>query len=95
MNLFIALFGLVHADSLNPFVKTTMDNTDYSEILRSQQPDNTWAPSSVYQSPDLIAAVQKMTETGVGEYKLVGGESLEDANMALVNIAAFLAQSMH
>merc|ERR1712023_225845 len=80
---------------MNDFVSQTLNNADYSDILKSQQPDETWAPSQVYQSPDLIAAVEKMTVTGVGEYKLVGGPSQADANYALVNIAAFLAQSMH
>jgi len=83
------------AAQLNPDVITTLENTDWSDILTSQQPDLTWQPSKVYQSPDLIQAVDKMTATGVGEYKLIGGLSDDDHRYALVNIAAFLAQSMH
>merc|ERR1719316_1798273 len=91
----LALVTLASADQMNEQVLETLNNADYTDVLKSQQPDNTWAPSEIYKSPDLIAAVEKMTVTGVGEYKLVGGQSQEDANMALVNIAAFLAQSMH
>jgi hypothetical protein len=80
---------------MNPDVLNTLNNADWSDILKSQQPDETWAPSTVYQSPDLIAAVEKMTNTGIGEYKLLGGLSDAEANYALVNLAAFLAQSMH
>jgi len=80
---------------MNPDVLDTLNNADWSDILKSQQPDETWAPSTVYKSPDLIAAVEKMTNTGIGEYKLLGGLSEAEGNYALVNLAAMLAQSMH
>merc|ERR1712072_1293705 len=89
------LFAGAAIAQMNPDVLDTLNNADWSDVLKSQQPDETWAPSKVYQSPDLIAAVEKMTNTGIGEYKLLGGLSDAEANYALVNIAAFLAQSMH
>merc|ERR1711943_1548 len=42
-----------------------------------------------------MGAVEKMTNTGIGEYKLMGGLSDAEGNYALVNLAAMLAQSMH
>lgn len=51
-------------------------------------------PSTVYKSADLVVAVQKMIEIGVGEHKLLAGDGDQNARYALVNIAAFLAQSM-
>jgi hypothetical protein len=80
---------------MNPDALDTLNNADWSDILKSQQPDETWAPSTVYKSPDLIAAVEKMTNTGIGEYTLLGGLSEAEGNYALVNLAAMLAQSMH
>jgi len=91
----LAFVGAVSAENINPFVSQTLKNADYSDILTVLQPDKSWAPSQVYKSNDLYDAVKKMTEIGVGNLKLVGGQSKEDANMALVNLAAFLAQSMH
>merc|ERR1712072_514247 len=64
-------------------------------VIAQMNPDETWAPSTVYKSPDLIAAVEKMTNTGIGEYKLLGGLSEAEGNYSLVNLAAMLAQSMH
>eukprot|EP00656_Telonema_subtile_P030068 TRINITY_DN330_c0_g1_i1.p1 TRINITY_DN330_c0_g1~~TRINITY_DN330_c0_g1_i1.p1 ORF type:complete len:931 (+),score=199.88 TRINITY_DN330_c0_g1_i1:188-2980(+) len=68
---------------------------DWTDILRAQQPDLSWAPSSIYKSADLILAVEKMMTVGVGEYTMLAGEGDQAAKYALVNIAAFLAQSMH
>jgi len=76
-------------------VLEVLAGVDWSDILKAQQPDLSWKPSSVYKSADLILAVQKMIDVGVGQYKLLAGDSDKNAQYALVNIAAFLAQSMH
>jgi hypothetical protein len=89
------LFAGAAVAQMNPDALSALNNADWSDILKSQQPDETWAPSSVYKSPDLIAAVEKMTNQGIGEYKLMGGLSDTEGNYALVNLAAMLAQSMH
>jgi hypothetical protein len=70
-----------------------LSQVNWSGILESQQPDLSWAPSKIYKSEDLTAAVQKMIENGIGDLKLLG--DTQGAQYALVNIAAFLAQSMH
>eukprot|EP00658_Telonema_sp_P-2_P012330 TRINITY_DN1469_c0_g2_i1.p1 TRINITY_DN1469_c0_g2~~TRINITY_DN1469_c0_g2_i1.p1 ORF type:complete len:898 (+),score=114.66 TRINITY_DN1469_c0_g2_i1:98-2791(+) len=72
-----------------------LQGVDWSEILTSQQPDLTWKPSAVYKPAHLLMAVDKMTGTGVGQYKLLPGGTPSQNRYALVNIAAFLAQSMH
>ena len=73
-----------------------------SEVLITQQPDNTWAESTVYRWNDFLLAVKAMYLDGIGdEYKLwLGGDDSEEPDAALrakyglVNLAAFLAQSM-
>lgn len=68
------------------------------QLMISQRPDLTWAPSRIYHGVDLISAVDSMALDGVGSMRLyLGGASDSDANAtryALVNLAAFLAQSM-
>lgn len=73
-------------------VTELLNKVDWTEILQSQQPDLSWAPSTIYRPEDLVIAVQKMIQTGVGGYKLLGDD--HGTKYALVNIAAFLAQSM-
>lgn len=53
-----------------------------------------WIESDVYTWPDMISAVVKMAQTGVGNAKLWLGDSVDDYKYGLVNIAAFLAQCM-
>jgi len=65
-----------------------------SDILVSQLPSGTWAPSTQYRLDDLIAAVESMATKGVGKRKLYLGEAPGDETAGLVNLAAFLAQSM-
>lgn len=69
-----------------------LGQTDWEGLLSSQQPDLSWAPSNIYKPQHLYAAVHKMIHTGIGERKLLG--DLQGSQYALVNIAAFLAQSM-
>ncbi len=69
-----------------------------AEILISEQPDGSWRPSTIYRFADLHAAVRSMFERGVGDYRLFLGdpEAPEETRtrQGLVNLAAFLAQSM-
>jgi len=49
-----------------------------------------WSPSEVYKFDDMLKAVEQMAIKGIGNRKLYLG----DGTLGLVNIAAFLAQSM-
>merc|ERR1712072_84054 len=79
---------------MNPEVTKTLTNADWSNVLRVKLASGGYTPSKVYKSADLIDAVTKMTNKGVGEYKLLGGLSDAEGHYALVNLAAMLAQSM-
>jgi predicted chitinase len=82
-------------DAMNPQVMDVLKyNVNWNNILRVKTPAKSWVPSTVYKAPDLIEATKKMTEVGVGKLKLIGGSGNKNAHYALVNIAAFLAQSM-
>jgi hypothetical protein len=69
-----------------------------TELLISQDPDLSWRPSRIYKWRDFVQAVAVMYLTGVGEQRLwLGDPDIDDARRtryALVNLAAFLAQSM-
>jgi len=66
-----------------------------SEILLYQSPTMEWLPSSVYRFSDLLAALRVMHRDGVaGKYFFMGDDSPNGHVYGLVNIAAFLAQSM-
>jgi hypothetical protein len=63
--------------------------------LLYQAPSNEWEPSSVYRYNDFIAALRVMYEDGVaGKHFYMGDDSPNGHKYGLVNIAAFLAQSM-
>ena len=54
-----------------------------------------WEPSSLYRFKDLLAALRVMHQEGVaGKYFYMGDDTNEGHIYGLVNIAAFLAQSM-
>jgi len=66
-----------------------------NKILLYQSPTLEWEPSSVYRYRDLAAALRVMYEEGVAnKYFYVGDDSSNGHIYGLVNIAAFLAQSM-
>lgn len=69
-----------------------------TQVLISQDPDLSWRPSSIYKWRDFVQAVASMHVAGVGELHLwLGDETADDetrTKQALVNLAAFLAQSM-
>lgn len=59
-----------------------------------------WEPSSVYHFEDMVVALEKMWTTGIGGLRLYMGNDVDVTDeqarqYAIVNIAAFLAQSMH
>lgn len=71
--------------------KNGIDNN----ILLYQNPSNEWEPSNVYRYDDFSAALGVMHTDGVAnKYFYMGGDSLNGHKYGLVNIAAFLAQSM-
>ncbi|KAH0471348.1 MAG: uncharacterized protein KVP18_005044 [Porospora cf. gigantea A] len=91
---------LPDVDDNNPILKRIIDElkkVDYS-FLQSQQPDLSWIQSTLYQKNDLIVAVKKGIETGVGPLHLYDGSDTGGADIAykyaLTNVAAFLAQAM-
>lgn len=54
-----------------------------------------WEPSSVYRFNDLLAGLRVMYNNGVAnKYFYMGDDSPNGHKYGLVNIAAFLAQSM-
>jgi hypothetical protein len=69
-----------------------------SEILLSQQPDLSWQPSTIYKWQDFLQALVTMHKSGVGEFKFWLGDPNAAPDVrtkqALVNVAAFIAQSM-
>ncbi len=69
-----------------------------TQVLISQDPDLSWRPSTIYKWRDFVQAVASMHISGVGERTLwLGDPTADDATrtkQALVNLAAFLAQSM-
>ena len=72
-------------------------DTFNSQVLLSQQPDLSWAPSKIYKWEDFLQALASMHTQGVGEFTFWLGEPGDGDKRyryALVNVAAFLAQSM-
>jgi hypothetical protein len=72
-------------------------DTFNSQVLLSQQPDLSWAPSKIYRWEDFLQALASMHTQGVGEFTFWLGEPGDGDKRyryALVNVAAFLAQSM-
>jgi hypothetical protein len=69
-----------------------------NEILISQQPDLSWQPSSIYRWKDFLVSLHVMANQGIAgmTFWLGDPDASADVQMqqGLVNIAAFLAQSM-
>ncbi|GBG27222.1 Hypothetical Protein FCC1311_034442 [Hondaea fermentalgiana] len=70
------------------------EETMNNDVLRSQQPDLTWAPSTLYRHGDFLRAVEVMHAQGAGGKHLYLGQNEDGPLYGLVNLAAFLAQSM-
>jgi len=74
------------------FLKLQPTATDKCSIVTAA---SCMEPSQVYFWNDMVAAVSKMAEVGVGGEKLYAGTDAPDGHKyALANIAAFLAQTM-
>ena len=72
-------------------VKADIDN----DILLYQTPAFQWEPSTVYRYDDLLASINVMATEGVAGKTFYTGEDVQNGHVyGLVNIAAFLAQSM-
>jgi len=68
---------------------------DRDQVMRSQDPDLSWRPSRVYKWKDMIQGVKDMYERGVGGQRFwLGNDGEQNPDYGLVNIAAFIAQSM-
>ncbi len=69
-----------------------------TNVLRAQQPDLSWSPSTLYHWEDFAQGVANMYFDGVGDFRLYLGLSSDPQDRrhlyALVNLAAFLAQAM-
>ena len=76
------------AESVLDQLRARRDTIAKAALLRSDGD-----PSSIYTVDGLLSAAELMLNEGVGDAKLWAGDG--DATYALVNLAAFLAQSMH
>lgn len=69
-----------------------------AQLMISQQPDLSWAPSAIYHWADFLQALYAMHLFGVGEQRFWFGDAADDeatrTKLGAVNVAAFLAQSM-
>jgi hypothetical protein len=70
-----------------------LEAADSDGVFRYQTAGGGWKPSTLYTWKDMIAGVKIMASTGIGKQKLFVGEG-DDMKYGLVNLAAFLGQSM-
>mmetsp|Transcript_43344 Transcript_43344/g.77906 ORF Transcript_43344/g.77906 Transcript_43344/m.77906 type:complete len:815 (-) Transcript_43344:179-2623(-) len=82
------------AAAVESVLEANKDGID-NKILLYESPTMLWEPSSIYRFNDLLAALRVMYTDGVAnKYFYMGDESQNGHLYGLVNIAAFLAQSM-
>ena len=75
-------------------LESAKDELD-TKIFLYESPTSGWVPSSVYRYDDFKESVDVMATEGVAGKKLYIGEDVDNGHVfGLVNIAAFLAQSM-
>jgi hypothetical protein len=85
---------------LDGFDTVVMNNAALlaSELLISQQPDLTWAPSQIYTWSDLMQGLATSCNPGFAGFSFWTGESESSsdnqAKATLINLAAFLAQNL-
>jgi len=70
-----------------------LEAADYDGVFKYETPTGSWLPSTLYTWDDMIAGVKIMATDGIGAQKLFVGEGT-NFNYGLVNLAAFLGQSM-
>merc|ERR1719356_1337093 len=70
------------------------ENID-SKLFLYESPSYQWIPSTIYRYEDFLEGIKAMAIDGVASKKLYIGEDVDNGHVyGLVNIAAFLAQSM-
>jgi len=75
-------------------LEANKDDID-NKILLSQEPSMQWVPSTIYRYKDLLDGLRVMYNNGVANKYFFLGEDTPNGHLyGLVNIAAFLAQSM-
>ena len=71
--------------------KSNIDN----KLFLYQTPAFQWIPSSVYRYDDFLESLKGMAADGVAGKKFYTGDDVDNGHVyGLVNVAAFLAQSM-
>ena len=82
------------ATAVEAVLEANKDGID-NKVLLYQTPQMQWAPSTVYRYQDLLGGLRVMYSDGVAnKYFFMGDDSPNGYKYGLVNIAAFLAQSM-
>ena len=80
--------------NLESFLVASKDAID-NELFLYQTPAFQWIPSTVYRYDDFIESLYVMSTDGVAGKKFYIGEDVDHGHIyGLINIAAFLAQSM-
>lgn len=83
------------ADATSDFLQEVSAKADgISSLLLAKDPTNKWVPSKVYKVQDMLDAIKPMVETGISGMKFYDGSDASNTKYGLVNLAAFLAQSM-
>ncbi len=81
-------------NSLSQVLDTVKDEID-NKILLYKTPANLWEQSTVYRYDDFLESLKIMSESGVAGKLFYTGENVDNGYVyGLINIAAFLAQSM-
>jgi hypothetical protein len=71
------------------------ENSIDNDLFLYQTPSFQWIPSTVYRYDDFLESLKIMATDGVAGKTLYTGEDVENGHVyGMVNIAAFLAQSM-
>ena len=82
------------AAAVEAVLEANKDGID-NKVLLYQTPQSTWVPSMVYRYQDLFDGLCVMYKDGVAnKFFFMGDDSPNGYKYGLVNIAAFLAQSM-
>jgi hypothetical protein len=82
------------AAAVEAVLEANKDGID-NKVLLYQTPQSTWVPSTVYRYQDMLDGLRVMYNNGVAnKYFFMGDNSPNGYKYGLVNIAAFLAQSM-
>ena len=86
--------GSSAAKEVLKIISSKSDSID-NKLFLYESPADGWIPSSIYKSEGLLKGLEVMNSKGVnGMYFYLGGDGTKDHVYGLVNVAAFLAQSM-